>query len=55
MQMEVKKLHCKRCGYSWYPKIIDGKTQKPGTCAKCRSKYWDLPVVRHSVSEARKK
>ena len=51
--MTIKKLHCKRCDYSWYPRDI----KKPKTCAsvKCRSPYWYLPIVRHSVSEARKR
>ena len=38
--MEWKKLECKRCGYSWYPK---NPSRLPTVCAKCRSPYWDKP------------
>ncbi len=40
-EVDIKKLRCKRCGYSWYPRIIEGKTVEPGTCASCRSPYWN--------------
>jgi len=53
--MKLNSLTCKRCGYSWYPRIINGESQIPGTCARCRSPYWFKPVERKSVSEARKK
>jgi len=42
--MEVKKLKCLRCGYSWFPTISrDGKIKLPIACAnhKCRSIYWN--------------
>jgi len=39
-EMEIQKLKCKRCGGSWYPKIIEGKIKKPKHCAKCNSPYW---------------
>ena len=40
--MEIEELHCLRCNYSWFPRIIDGKAKIPSTCpAKdCRSPYW---------------
>lgn len=41
---------CTRCGKSWESAEI-----KPRTCRWCRSPYWDKPVVRQSVSDARKK
>ena len=53
--LTIVQLYCKRCNYSWHPRIIKGEWKMPGTCAKCRSPYWNLPIVRHSVSEARKK
>ena len=36
-----KRLKCLRCGYQWYPKIVNGKLNYPGTCASCRSPYWN--------------
>ena len=54
-QMRLENLHCKRCGYNWYPRKVNGKTHDPKNCAKCNSPYWNLPIVRKSVSEARKK
>jgi len=43
--MEVEELHCLRCNYSWFPRIIDGKATIPATCPekKCRSPYWQTP------------
>jgi len=41
-----RQLLCLRCGHKWYPKIVKGKIKNPGTCAKCRSKYWDKKKVR---------
>ena len=40
--VEVKKLSCLRCGYSWHPRIIEGKVKFPETCPNkdCRSPYW---------------
>ena len=40
--MDVEELHCLRCNYSWFPRIIDGKVKIPETCPekKCRSPYW---------------
>jgi len=38
MEIEVKQLYCKRCGYSWIPR------QKDVTlCPKCKSPYWNKP------------
>ena len=41
---QIKKLTCKRCGYTWWPK----SPKKPITCAnpKCRSPYWNKLRVR---------
>jgi len=44
--MEIKKLKCKRCGYSWYPRIIGDITLKPFHCASCNSPYWDRVKVK---------
>jgi len=43
--MDVEELHCLRCNYSWFPRIIDGKVKIPETCPekKCRSPYWQTP------------
>ena len=44
MTIEVKSLTCKRCGYTWFPRInSDGKTIIPKNCAskKCKSPYWN--------------
>jgi len=40
--LEVERLICKRCSYSWFPRIIDGKIKIPDTCPNknCRSPYW---------------
>lgn len=36
MKTEVKNLHCKRCGHSWYPRQPEVRI-----CPKCKSPYWD--------------
>ena len=43
--LEVNKLTCERCNYSWFPRIIDGKVKIPETCPNkdCRSPYWQTP------------
>jgi len=43
--LEVERLTCKRCSYSWFPRIIDGKIKIPDTCPNknCRSPYWQTP------------
>ena len=40
--MEVQQLECKRCLYTWFPRIINGEAKIPSTCPnkKCRSPYW---------------
>ena len=35
----IKKCTCERCGHQWIPRI----EETPGTCAKCRSPYWNRP------------
>ena len=32
----LKQYGCKRCGHTWIP-----RKEKPITCPKCRSPYWD--------------
>ena len=43
--MEIEELHCLRCDYTWFPRIIDGKAKIPSTCPakECRSPYWQTP------------
>ena len=43
--MEVEQLHCYRCNYRWFPRIINGEAKIPSTCPnkKCRSPYWQTP------------
>lgn len=49
--MTLPKLKCLRCGHEWHPRDDD----LPKVCPKCKSKYWNRPVTRKTVSEARKK
>ncbi|MFH1752351.1 MAG: hypothetical protein ABH821_05445 [archaeon] len=37
VERTVKFWKCNRCNYEWFPR---GK-EKPKTCPKCRSPYWD--------------
>jgi len=41
-KLEVKQLTCTRCGYKWYPRIIEGSVKIPDTCPNkdCRSQFW---------------
>jgi len=32
----LKEYTCKRCNYQWHP-----RKEKPFTCPKCRSPYWN--------------
>lgn len=34
----MKINHCLRCNHEWASKL-----DKPRTCSKCRSPYWDIP------------
>ena len=35
---------CLRCGYKWYPRFkVDVGPEKPRTCPKCHSPWWDRP------------
>lgn len=36
----VKKLHCLRCDFEWFPRY---QNKLPRTCANCGSPYWDVP------------
>uniref|UniRef100_A0A6M3LPS8 Rubredoxin-like domain-containing protein n=1 Tax=viral metagenome TaxID=1070528 RepID=A0A6M3LPS8_9ZZZZ len=35
--MSIKKLTCKRCGYSWWPRT----DKKPKLCPACKSRKYD--------------
>jgi len=39
---KITKLKCKRCGHEW----VLRKPEKPKTCPKCRSVYWNVPRKR---------
>ena len=47
-RVEIKQLTCMRCGYQWYPRVIDGEVKIPDTCPQkeCRSPYWNKKRVR---------
>lgn len=36
----VKAFKCDRCQYVWCPR---NKDEKPLTCPRCRSAFWDTP------------
>ena len=38
IEKTVKFWKCTRCNHEWYPRGGD----KPKTCPKCRSPYWDV-------------
>ena len=38
----IQKLHCSRCGYSWFPR----KPTPPKNCPDCNSPYWNKARVR---------
>jgi hypothetical protein len=37
-RVELRKLHCHRCGYKWVPRV-----EKIRVCPKCKSPWWDKP------------
>lgn len=43
-QIEVLAWKCERCGYVWTGRNGGARNngQKPATCARCRSRYWDV-------------
>ena len=43
--IDLEKLHCHRCEYEWFPRVINGVAKIPSTCPekKCRSPYWKTP------------
>lgn len=45
-QPTVRKLRCKRCGHTWYPR----SPKRPRTCPnnRCRSAWWDVPPRKQS-------
>ena len=36
MNIDIRFVSCKRCGYDWAPRKIDVRL-----CPKCQSPYWD--------------
>ncbi len=48
----VEAFKCSRCEHVWRPRST---TDFPVICPKCKSPYWDRPVVRKSTSAAAKK
>lgn len=50
-EVRVRGYCCERCGHVWVPRL----GRKPVICPKCKSPYWDRPVERLTVSQARKK
>lgn len=45
MQIEIKQLECKRCGYKWLPRQEDVRS-----CPSCRSVLWDKEKIKKEVS-----
>lgn len=39
-KIDLKELHCMRCGHNWTPRIPVVKK-----CAKCNSLYWNVKEV----------
>ena len=55
-KVTVEQLECTRCSHKWWPRLDEvGKSVLPKTCPACKSPYWDRPLERKTVSEARKK
>ena len=48
--MLLPRYECLRCGYRWIPRI----ETLPKRCARCRTPYWNRPVVRQGVSQVAK-
>jgi len=44
--VNIKAFKCLKCGHVWLSKkyLEDGKT-KPIACAKCKSPYYDRPII----------
>lgn len=36
MEIQLQKLECKRCSYTWIPRKTEIRI-----CPKCKSPYWD--------------
>lgn len=54
--VKVEQLHCLRCDHFWWPRLNEkGKSVLPKNCPYCKSPYWDKPIERQTVSDARKK
>ena len=41
----LSELKCLRCDYKWWPR----SQERPQTCPKCRSPYWDKKKTRLTV------
>ena len=41
MDIEIKKLECKRCGHEWVP-----RQREVRICPKCKSAWWDRKKVK---------
>lgn len=42
MKIDLPRLMCKRCGYSWFPR----SENPPKVCPRCNSPYWDRDRIR---------
>jgi len=54
--INVKAFKCNRCQHVWLSKkyLEDGKT-RPIACARCKSPYYDRPVIEGVKKERNKK
>lgn len=41
--VEIEQHSCLRCDHRWWPRITNGKPNKPKQCPKCHSTKWDTP------------
>ena len=48
LDIKLKILQCKRCGYRWVPRVQEGI---PKRCANCKSIYWDKKINNQKVSD----
>lgn len=49
-KIKVWGYSCERCSHIWVPR----SEREPTVCPKCKSPYWDRPVERKSVSDAKR-
>lgn len=50
MKIEIKRLHCYRCGFDWTPTKSDIRQ-----CARCKSAYFDTPKPKSKQKQSKKK